>query len=120
MVQRTHERTIKMRENFISLWSEGFSIKEIAEKYNLSETTVYNHLDYIARASGMNRKQLLSRNFFADHSGRNFSPVKPVNRAEFDKNFAELMEKVEFFQLEIEESIKDMEALNDIYEEEMK
>lgn len=120
MATKTHERTLKMMECYMSLRKEGLTNHEIAERFNLSDWTVYDKLGQIAKKAGVQRDDLLSRNFIADHSGRNFTPVKPVDRTKFNDNFKSLMEKVEFFQLEIEESIKELEALNDIYEEEVK
>ena len=53
------ERTRVMKENFMALHSEGESITEIANRYNLSRCTVYQHLQEIADANGVTRESLL-------------------------------------------------------------
>lgn len=53
------ERTKLMKENFMSLHNRGLTISEIAQKYNLSDQTVYNSLQAIADANGVSRESLL-------------------------------------------------------------
>ena len=53
------ERTKLMKENFMSLHNRGLMISEIAQKYNLSDQTVYNSLQAIADANGVSRESLL-------------------------------------------------------------
>ena len=55
------ERTRVMKENFMALHMEGGTIAEIAERYNLSKVTVYQHLQEIADAHGVTRESLLQR-----------------------------------------------------------
>lgn len=58
---KVSERTHVMKENFMPLHLEGSSIPEIASRYNLSQTTVYRHLQDIANAHGVSRESLLQR-----------------------------------------------------------
>lgn len=53
------ERVRQMKENFMELHMQGFSIREIAEKYNLSPRTVYQRLQDIADANKVSRDSLL-------------------------------------------------------------
>lgn len=53
------ERVRLMKENFMNLHNAGYSIPEIAEKHNLSADTVYRHLQKIADANNVSRKELL-------------------------------------------------------------
>lgn len=53
------ERAHVMEENFMALHKKGYSIKEIAAKYNLSFATGYNHLQKIADKYGVSRDSLL-------------------------------------------------------------
>lgn len=53
------ERTRVMKENFMTLHQEGWSIPEIGEKYNLSKHTVYRHLQDIADKHNVTRDSLL-------------------------------------------------------------
>lgn len=48
-----------MKQNFMALHNEGYSIPEIAQKFNLSKATVYRHLDEIARENKVTRDDLL-------------------------------------------------------------
>ena len=48
-----------MKENFMELHQQGFTIPEIAEKYNLGKATVYRSLQEIADANGVSRESLL-------------------------------------------------------------
>ena len=54
------ENTKLMIENFMSLLGEGYSVAEIAQKYNLSKQTVYFHLQEIADYKGISRDTLRS------------------------------------------------------------
>lgn len=56
---RIAERTHVMMEQFMLLHNEGYSIAEIANKFNLSAFTVYNHLQEIAEANNVSRDSLL-------------------------------------------------------------
>lgn len=55
------ERMRQMKECFIRLHEEGVSISEIAEKFNLGESTVYQKLQEIADANGVTRDSLLQQ-----------------------------------------------------------
>ena len=120
MATKQHERTLKMMENFISLHNEGYSIKDIAEKYDLSVSVVYRRLGAIAEKAGVSREELLEKHFVADHSGRNFAPVKPINKTKFDESFAMLMAGVDSIQLQIRNTIEDIDTMNTLMEEDMK
>ena len=55
------ERVVQMKANFMKLHQEGWSISEIADKYNLSKPTVYRHLESIASQNGVTREVLLQQ-----------------------------------------------------------
>lgn len=59
LMPKESERTKLMKENFMSLHNRGLMISEIAQKYNLSDQTVYNSLQAIADANGVSRESLL-------------------------------------------------------------
>lgn len=54
-------RTLKMMDNFITDHNAGLTIHEIADKYQLSDWSVYNRLDEIAKNAGVTRESLLAR-----------------------------------------------------------
>ena len=53
------ERMRQLKENFMSLHQQGCSIREIADKYDLSFSTVYKNLQDIADANNVTRRELL-------------------------------------------------------------
>ena len=59
MSSRESERVHVMKENFMKLHYEGYTIPEIAARYNLASTTVYQHLGEIALANNVTRDRLL-------------------------------------------------------------
>lgn len=56
---RISETVNVMKQNFMALHNDGYTIPEIAQKYNLDKSTVYRHLDDIARENGVSRDDLL-------------------------------------------------------------
>lgn len=56
---RESERMRLMKENFMELHQQGFTIPEIAAKYNLGKASVYRSLQNIANANGVSRESLL-------------------------------------------------------------
>lgn len=53
------ERVSIMKENFMKLHNEGYTILEIADKYNIARRTIYSHLNEIAKENGVDRTSLL-------------------------------------------------------------
>ena len=119
MAAKQHERTLQMMENFISLHNEGYSVKDIAEKYNLSLSVVYKNLGTIAEKAGVTRKELLEKPFIADHSGRNFTPVKPIDRAKFEEDYAIMKATIKSLREDISMTIEYIEETNQKLQEEM-
>lgn len=117
---KTNERTLKMMENYMTLREQGFSNVEIAKKFDLSPTTLYSNLGEIAEQNGVTRESLLERVFVADHSGRNFTQVKPVDRANFELHFQTLISEFEQLVAEISGIIEDNETMYKILQEEQK
>ena len=101
-MRKPDERTLKMMENFMQLRREGYSIQEISKMYGLSWSTVYGRLEEIARMNGVTREDLLDQPISADHSGRNFAPVKKIEATD-------LINKIEAVIREVEEV---MEQIN--------
>lgn len=56
---RESERMRLMKENFMELHNQGLTVPQIAEKYNLGESTVYHKLQEIADANNVSRESLL-------------------------------------------------------------
>ena len=88
-----NERTLKMKQEFMSLHNEGLSIKEIAKVFNLNPTTIYTSLADIAKANGVTREDLLKQ-VHSPHltHDRQFEPVPEVNVTQYRKKFEKLRE----------------------------
>lgn len=53
------ERARLMKQNFMELHNRGLTIPEIAERYSLSNETIYKKLQIIADENGVSRESLL-------------------------------------------------------------
>lgn len=53
------ERVVLLKQHFLELHMQGYTIPEIASKFNLSRSTVYRHLDAIAAQHQVSRDSLL-------------------------------------------------------------
>jgi len=58
-MSKESERMRQLKENFMQLHEEGYTIPQIAEQYNLSFAAVYGKLQEIAEANNLKRKDLL-------------------------------------------------------------
>lgn len=53
------ERVQQLKQGFMELHEKGYTIPEIAEKFNVNPSTVYAHLEEIAKEHGFYRTDLL-------------------------------------------------------------
>ena len=85
-----HERTLRMKKEYKTLHDQGYTPKEIADKFHLSDTTVYKSLQEIAENEGVTRDSLLvfPHNTPAAYD-RKFVPVKPLDISELIANTQE-------------------------------
>lgn len=108
---KENERTLWMKENFMDLHHEGASIKEIADKYDLSVSTVYRSLQEIAEANKVSRESLLkvvrtpTTKFYREEQER----IR-VRKEEFDEGFAELENILISLIQRIDETLKEEKA----------
>lgn len=88
------ERVKQMKLNFMKLHNEGYSIKEIAEKFHITPRTIYSELSAIAEENGIPREELLSTPH-KQHSSRG-STIKAhqesVNPNELKANFEKMID----------------------------
>ena len=61
MAQKT-QRVENLLKNFMHYHESGYSIKEIAEIFEVDLSTIYNYLQEIADANNVSRECLLERN----------------------------------------------------------
>lgn len=108
---KENERTLWMKENFMDLHHEGLSIKEIADKYELSVSTVYRSLQEIADANDVSRESLLkvlrtpTTKFYREEKER-----ISVQKEEFQKGFAEAENILVTLIQRIDETLKEEKA----------
>lgn len=90
------EKVSRMIDNFMELHNEGYTIPEIAKKFNLSETCVRNHLQEIADNNGVSRESLLqivhSQHFMS--KVRNSTQLEKEDPKELRKAFESAMNEV--------------------------
>ena len=55
------ERVTLMKENFMSLHNQGYTILQIAEKYGITRVSIYHYLAEIAKKNGVDRDSLLEK-----------------------------------------------------------
>lgn len=93
---KINERTLQMMRHFMELHNAGYTIKEIAKKFELSAHTVYARLQEIADANGVTREELLEH-VHTDHVCyvRKFEPVEPVNVGEIQRSFDSIMDEID-------------------------
>lgn len=88
---RENERTLKMKQEFVSRRDEGQSINQIADRFGLSPSTVYKKIDQIAQDSGRTRESLLER-VHRPHltHDRLYEPLQGVDVGEYRRKIGEL------------------------------
>ncbi|MDO4752627.1 MAG: hypothetical protein Q4A36_00065 [Candidatus Saccharibacteria bacterium] len=86
-----NERTLKMKREFMTLHEQGFSVKDIAKKFDLNPVTVYANLSDIAKANGCTRESLLRQVHQPPLTyDRQFMPVKEVDVGKYQAKFSSL------------------------------
>ena len=114
-MSRINERTLKMKQDFMSLHEAGLGIPEIAKKSNLSVTTVRKYLGEIAIANGVTRESLLEIPHKPHISyERQFEPVKEVDVTLYRQKFDQLKTAGQELKSLISNYIREQEAM---YEE---
>ncbi|MBQ3465078.1 helix-turn-helix domain-containing protein [Candidatus Saccharibacteria bacterium] len=116
-MRKTNERTLRMMENYMELHEQGYSVAEIAKKFNLSETTVYAKLEEIAKKNGVTRESLKERHFEADHSGRNFTTVKPIDPSAFRTHYEAAINGVNALKEAVAQAIEDYDITDQLLQE---
>jgi transposase len=94
-VGKQQESTRTMMEQFLKLKEHGCTIPEIAEKFGLSWTTVYNALGEIAKENGQTREELLDRPMSPDHSGRVSTKGRKLDLEEFRETANQAKARIE-------------------------
>ena len=95
---RKDERTHQVMEKYMQLhFGDGLAPREIAERYEISLSTLYGVLGEIAKRNGVSRESLLQNpgrgNF--GHAGNDFGLVRPIDSTGFKKNLQEVIHQLE-------------------------
>lgn len=106
------ERVLQMEKNFMDLHYQGFSIPDIAKKFNIHKTTIYYHLQDIAEANGTTREELLK--------GVNTSSKTHIRREEaaFKVDAEKLLEDLENAKNSVSEAQQKIKQIIASFEEE--
>lgn len=118
MARKRSERTRKMIKQFYGLRNSGYSIRQIAEMFNLDPATVYSYLGEIAEQEGVDRNSLLDRVFEADHTGSQFTPVRLVNAKEATSRISAMTKEAEALQARLSYAITEAEEFAKNHESE--
>lgn len=116
MAERS-ERVLRFVENYVTDWKSGMVLTEIAAKYSISRRRAYEVLDEIAEKSGIDRKALLERPHYKEHSNRGVPKNKKHSTLSID--IQEVKQEMDDMIGQGKIILKDIEKiLNDIQQEE--
>jgi DNA-binding Lrp family transcriptional regulator len=118
-MDKTNERTLQMMKAYVELHDQGFSVAEIAKRFNLSETTVYARLEEIAEHAGLTRHELLISPLRGNHSSCNFKPIRPVDAIRFQDHHDTVMSELDALKRSAADSIEELEVVHEILKEEL-
>lgn len=108
------ERTLRMKEAFISLHKQGLTLKQIAHRFDLDSSTVYAHLQEIADAAGVPRESLLQ----FPHSPhltyeRRFEPAEPIDIEAVHAHFVTISDELNQTLIAISQQISQSLSVSD-------
>ncbi len=95
-----------MMKSFMDLHSQGHSIAQIADEFNISPASVYKNLDKIADANGVTRESLLERNS-SPHSTSSDRIMK--ERTNIENLFNELDETIFKLMQEMKSKVEELQ-----------
>lgn len=110
MATKTSEHAFKMQENFWSLHLQGFSVREIANMYGLSPSTVYSYLDKIAQEHGVSREELLQQVHKTPAYWDRQEASMKANGEDIAKGFDSILESISGIQGTITDAINAIDA----------
>lgn len=110
------ERMRCLKDQFMGLHEQGFSILEIADKFNLSRSSAYSALQEIADANGVTRASLLQEVHTPTEVAyqKEFQKVQ-VDVSSIEEQFEKAGNEIEKLIKSIDETLKE-ERNNGIYD----
>ena len=113
------ERTLQMKREYMKLHDEGYSPREIAKKFGLSDVTVYRYLGEIAEENGVTRESLLEIPHATPAAyERQFAIIKPVDLTDFNQKFKATVDDFDKMREEVAKGINEGEKAQREFEEE--
>ena len=113
------ERTLRMKQEYVTLYKQGLTPGEIAEKFDLDVSTVYRSLGEIANSNGMDRADLLKRPHGEHVRYKNrLKKVEPLDPSDFLDHFEKTMSEVNELHSIVKGQIKVQEKIASRVEEE--
>ena len=114
-----NERTLRMKQEYISLHEQGLTPGEIAEKFDLDVSTVYKSLGEIASSNGMDRADLLTRPHSEHVRYKNrLKKIEPIDISDFIDHIDKAISEAKELQLVMKKQVKRQEKVTRRIEEE--
>ena len=114
-----NERTLRMKQEYISLHEQGLTPGEIAEKFDLDVSTVYRSLGEIASSNGMERADLLARPHGEHVRYRSrLKKIEPFDISDFIDHIDKAISEAKELQLVMKKQVKRQEKVTRRIEEE--
>ena len=102
------QRVDNLINSFMDYHNQGYSIQEIAQKLNVSNVTVYSHLDEIAKKYGKTREDLLKVVHPNERIDKGFSrKSSSVNSEELLESLKSILNETNCLIKKISESLKE-------------
>ena len=108
-----NERTLKMMEEFMSLHEKGLSIHEIAENYDLVDSTVYKLLGEIAQANGVSRSELLKVVHVGYTRVGTYTPLREIDTKAFFARSDKIASEISEMRAMIRDTVQNMERFEE-------
>ena len=88
------QRVENLTQKFMQYHEAGYSIREIAAKFNVDRSTIYNYLDEIAKENGVTRESLLQRASFTKETSQASFTRDIIDIEELQQNFTTLSDQI--------------------------
>lgn len=90
----TTQRVERLKKDFMKYHNNGYSIREIADVFQVDFSTVYNHLQEIADAHGVTRESLLAKPHIP-HSSRLAFQKEKTDVRELKEGFTKIEKDID-------------------------
>lgn len=104
-------RTLRMKEEFMTLHAQGLTLKEIAALRGISVSTIYRYLDEIALKAGVTRDSLLDCPEKASYGrlGKTLGHVDPIDISRLREHSAGISKAMQKSNDELKKTLEGLE-----------